>query len=132
MALRTILTTEENEEALRKHSRPVTAFNERLHGMLDDMVETLRESGGVGLAAPQDAGEVKAETVAGGRHYSGADQPGDHRHRGRADRSGGLLEPARHLGGGHKTHDRDGPGPGSGGKSLYRDCLRTHRTVLYP
>lgn len=53
MALRTILTTEHEEDALRKHSRPVTAFNARLHGMLDDMTETLRESGGVGLAAPQ-------------------------------------------------------------------------------
>ena len=53
MALRTILTTEHDEEALRKRSRPVTAFNERTHKMLDDMVETLRESGGVGLAAPQ-------------------------------------------------------------------------------
>ena len=53
MALRTILTTEHDEEALRKHSRPVTVFNERLHKMIDDMVETLRDSGGVGLAAPQ-------------------------------------------------------------------------------
>lgn len=53
MALRTILTTEHDEEALRKRSRPVTVFNSRIHGMLDDMVETLRESGGVGLAAPQ-------------------------------------------------------------------------------
>ena len=53
MALRTILTTEHDEEALRKRSRPVTAFNARLHGMLDDMIETLKDSGGVGLAAPQ-------------------------------------------------------------------------------
>lgn len=53
MALRTILTTEADEESLRKHSRPVTVFNERLHKMLDDMVETLKDSGGVGLAGPQ-------------------------------------------------------------------------------
>ncbi len=53
MALRTILTIEHDEESLRKHSRPVTAFNSRLHGILDDMVETLKDSGGVGLAAPQ-------------------------------------------------------------------------------
>ena len=53
MALRTILTTENDEPALRKHSRPVTAFNQRTHNMLDDMVETLKDSGGVGLAAPQ-------------------------------------------------------------------------------
>ncbi len=53
MALRTILTTEHDEEALRKRSRPVTVFSGRTHQMLDDMIETLRESGGVGLAAPQ-------------------------------------------------------------------------------
>ncbi len=53
MALRTILTRDEHEESLRKRSRPVTVFNERLHKMIDDMVETLKDSGGVGLAAPQ-------------------------------------------------------------------------------
>lgn len=53
MALRTILTKDSYEESLRKRSRPVTAFNERLHKMIDDMVETLLDSGGVGLAAPQ-------------------------------------------------------------------------------
>lgn len=53
MALRTILTRDNYEESLRKRSRPVTAFNDRLHKMIDDMVETLKDSGGVGLAAPQ-------------------------------------------------------------------------------
>lgn len=53
MALRTILTVDEHEESLRKRSRPVTVFNERLHKLLDDMVETLKDSGGVGLAGPQ-------------------------------------------------------------------------------
>lgn len=50
MALRTILTKDQYEDSLRKHSRPVTAFNDRLHKMIDDMVETLKDSGGVGLA----------------------------------------------------------------------------------
>lgn len=53
MALRTILNVDTEEESLRKRSRPVTVFNERLHKMLDDMAETLREAGGVGLAGPQ-------------------------------------------------------------------------------
>lgn len=53
MALRTILKKNTDEETLRKKCRPVTAFNERLHMILDDMVETLKDSGGVGLAAPQ-------------------------------------------------------------------------------
>ena len=39
--------------SLYKKSRTVTDFNPRLHQLLDDMAETLIESGGVGLAAPQ-------------------------------------------------------------------------------
>lgn len=53
MALRTILTRDTEEKSLRKKSRPVTVFDQRLHTMLDDMVETLKDSGGVGLAGPQ-------------------------------------------------------------------------------
>ncbi len=51
MATRYILTKE--EPTLYKKSRPVKKFDERLHQLLDDMAETLQESGGVGLAAPQ-------------------------------------------------------------------------------
>ncbi len=52
MALRNILKN--GDERLRKKSRPVTDFNERLWMLLDDMAETMRDSDGVGLAAPQD------------------------------------------------------------------------------
>ena len=38
---------------LRKISRPVENFDEKLHTLLDDMVETLHAVGGLGLAAPQ-------------------------------------------------------------------------------
>lgn len=51
MALRNILTKE--EPLLYKKCRPVTAFNARLHQLLDDMAETLKQANGVGLAAPQ-------------------------------------------------------------------------------
>ena len=51
MGLRKILTTE--EPALHKVCRPVTAFDAKLHKLLDDMRETLIDSNGVGLAAPQ-------------------------------------------------------------------------------
>lgn len=51
MALRKIAL--EGEECLTKVCRPVTDFNSRLHTLLDDMADTLAESGGVGLAAPQ-------------------------------------------------------------------------------
>lgn len=51
MALRTIIT--EGDPVLAKVCRPVEKFDERLHVLLDDMRETLAESNGVGLAAPQ-------------------------------------------------------------------------------
>ena len=51
MALRKILT--DADPALHKTCKPVVNFDERLHRLLEDMRETLIESGGVGLAAPQ-------------------------------------------------------------------------------
>ena len=51
MALRNIVL--QGDEVLTKVCRPVTEFNDRLHTLLDDMTETLLDSGGVGLAAPQ-------------------------------------------------------------------------------
>lgn len=51
MAIRKIVT--QGDEVLTKKCREVTEFNERLHDLLDDMADTLEESGGVGLAAPQ-------------------------------------------------------------------------------
>lgn len=51
MALRKILTAE--EPALHKVCHPVTRFDAKLHGLLDDMAETLKDANGVGLAAPQ-------------------------------------------------------------------------------
>ena len=51
MALRKILT--DKEPALHKVCKPVTDFDAKLHKLLDDMTDTLIESGGVGLAAPQ-------------------------------------------------------------------------------
>ncbi len=51
MALRKIV--EVGDDVLTKKCREVKDFNERLHILLDDMRETLLDSGGVGLAAPQ-------------------------------------------------------------------------------
>ena len=51
MGLRKILTVK--EPALHKTCREVVAFDAKLHKLLDDMHETLEDSGGVGLAAPQ-------------------------------------------------------------------------------
>ena len=51
MGLRKILT--DKEPALHKVCKPVTVFDAKLHTLLDDMRETLIDSQGVGLAAPQ-------------------------------------------------------------------------------
>ena len=51
MGLRKILTT--RDPALHKVCKPVTAFDGKLHKLLDDMKEALLDAGGVGLAAPQ-------------------------------------------------------------------------------
>ena len=53
MALRRIICIE--DELLRKKSRPVDKFDEKLHKLLDDMAETMYNANGVGLAAPQVA-----------------------------------------------------------------------------
>ena len=51
MALRNIV--EQGDPCLNKVCRPVTEFNRRLHTLLDDMLDTLAEANGAGLAAPQ-------------------------------------------------------------------------------
>ena len=51
MGLRKILT--DQEPALHKTCKPVVSFDAKLHKLLDDMRETLIDSNGVGLAAPQ-------------------------------------------------------------------------------
>ncbi len=53
MALRKIITKENS--MLRKTSRPVTKFDDRLAMLLDDMAETMYAADGVGLAAVQVA-----------------------------------------------------------------------------
>lgn len=51
MALRKIVV--QGDSCLSKVCRPVTDFNPRLHALLDDMIETLADANGAGLAAPQ-------------------------------------------------------------------------------
>ena len=51
MGLRTIVTLP--DPVLRKKARPVSAFDKNLQTLIQDMVETMRQAPGVGLAAPQ-------------------------------------------------------------------------------
>lgn len=51
MALRNIV--KEGDAILRKRCREVEKADDRIRMILDDMVETMRDANGVGLAAPQ-------------------------------------------------------------------------------
>ena len=51
MALKEIITVP--NEVLRRKAHKITAFEKELQKTIDDMVETMREAPGVGLAAPQ-------------------------------------------------------------------------------
>ncbi|MGI8999809.1 MAG: peptide deformylase [Candidatus Limnocylindria bacterium] len=51
MAIRRILTAE--EPILRQRTKRVSTFDASLHRLLDDMLETMRDAPGVGLAANQ-------------------------------------------------------------------------------
>ncbi len=51
MTLRQIVTLP--EPVLRRKAKPVTKFDKKLQTLIDDMIETMRDAPGVGLAAPQ-------------------------------------------------------------------------------
>ena len=51
MAIRNIVKV--GDDVLTKKCRPVEKIDERIITLLDDMIDTLYDSGGVGLAAPQ-------------------------------------------------------------------------------
>lgn len=51
MALRNIITIP--HPTLRGKARKVTHFDQELNTLIDDMIETMRQAPGVGLAAPQ-------------------------------------------------------------------------------
>ena len=51
MALRNIRT--DDEPCLTKKCRPVEKFNDSLGELIDDMIDTMYDADGVGLAAPQ-------------------------------------------------------------------------------
>lgn len=71
MALRKVVTV--GDPILTKKCRAVTKFDDRLATLIDDMIETMHEYNGVGLAAPQvgilrrvvvvDTGEEDLELV---------------------------------------------------------------------
>jgi peptide deformylase len=51
MAIREIVTTP--DPVLRRKAHKITKFDKELQVLIDDMIETMRQAPGVGLAAPQ-------------------------------------------------------------------------------
>ncbi len=74
MALRTIVTLP--EPVLYRKARPVKKIDPNLQSLIDDMIDTMREAPGVGLAAPQVGISERLIVV----EY--ADQPEEERGRG--------------------------------------------------
>ncbi len=50
-------------ELLRMKTEPVTQFGDELQQLIDDMIETMREAPGVGLAAPQIGRSLRLAVV---------------------------------------------------------------------
>ena len=63
MAIRNIVRI--GDDVLRKKCRPVEKFDERLESLVEDLLETLYKSGGVGLAAPQVGKNIRLVIVDG-------------------------------------------------------------------
>jgi peptide deformylase len=61
MALREIYTVP--DDVLRRKARKVTDFGPELQTLIDDMVETMRDAPGVGLAAPQVGASLRVIVV---------------------------------------------------------------------
>jgi len=61
MALRTIVTLP--DPVLRRKAHKVSNFDKDLQVLVDDMIETMRDAPGVGLAAPQIAQSVRLIVV---------------------------------------------------------------------
>ncbi|MFN2483436.1 MAG: peptide deformylase [Candidatus Limnocylindria bacterium] len=61
MVVRRILTVE--EPILRQRARKVTRYDAALHRLLDDMLETMRDAPGIGLAANQVGVPLQAALI---------------------------------------------------------------------
>lgn len=61
MAVRDII--QPNNPVLRQKARPITHFGDDLQALIEDMIETMREANGVGLAAPQIAVPLRVAVI---------------------------------------------------------------------
>jgi peptide deformylase len=73
MVIREIITNP--NPVLRRKSRPVTEYGEDLQRLIDDMVETMRQEPGIGLAAPQVSVSQRVIVVEYGDENDDIDEP---------------------------------------------------------
>lgn len=63
MAVRQIVTVNDDNPVLRQAARPIRRIDRRIRSLMDDMVDTMRSAAGVGLAAPQIGLEIQVMVV---------------------------------------------------------------------
>ena len=73
MVIREIITNP--DPVLRRKARPVTEYGEDLQRLIDDMVETMHQEPGVGLAAPQVSVSQRVIVVEYGDENDDIDEP---------------------------------------------------------
>ena len=73
MVIREIITNP--NPVLRRKARPVTEYGEDLQRLIDDMVETMRQEPGIGLAAPQVSVSQRVIVVEYGDENDDVDEP---------------------------------------------------------
>jgi len=72
MAIREIVTVP--APVLRRKARKITDFGDDLQELIDDMVETMRDAPGVGLAAPQVGEPIQLIVVEYAEHDEGDEE----------------------------------------------------------
>ena len=61
--MRIVIVGDPDDDVLHKIGMRVRNFGPELHTLLDDMIETMREAPGVGLAAPQVGVSIRATVI---------------------------------------------------------------------
>ncbi len=61
--MRIVIVGDPDDDVLHKTGMRVRNFGPELHALLDDMIETMREAPGVGLAAPQVGVSIRATVI---------------------------------------------------------------------
>jgi peptide deformylase len=65
------------DKILRQKTRPVTRFDKELQRLVDDMIETMRDAPGVGLAAPQIGKSLQLSVIETLAELDDEGSPGD-------------------------------------------------------